>query len=368
VSHTKILEISPEQQDWMLRELRRCRYGYFLSLHILLLYVGGRTPSEISKCLFCSRSSVYRAIDSWNDGKLKDQWWPDDAADKNGPTKTTSWLGRKLLQIIKQPPRVFGWCRTRWSCAALALTIAARTGFQFSRETIRCELRSAGYVWKRAKLKAKDDDPQRVRRLAEIRAVIEQLQPSDAFFWCDELDVHLLAKVGYQWMFKGTQVEIPTPGKNQKQYLAAALDYRTGQIHYVIGNRKDNALFRELLQALEKTCEPGIKRIFLVLDNYKIHKAKAVDRWLEQHPRFHVRWLPTYCPQANPIERAFGDVHDKCTRNHTRQSLRWLLWDVKQHFKKNGPWTYKVPDPFYEPEVEAELIKLRQNESLELAT
>jgi hypothetical protein len=75
-------------------------------------------------------------------------------------------------------------------------------------------LRAAGYVWKRAKLRAKDDDPERARRLARIRAVIEQLRPSDAFFWCDELDLHLLAKVGYQWMIEGTQVEIPTPGKN----------------------------------------------------------------------------------------------------------------------------------------------------------
>lgn len=367
MSHTKILEISREQQDWMLQELRRCRYGYFLALHILLLYAGGKNPSQIAEFLLCGRSSVYRAIDAWNSGKLTDQWWPKEMAAENDSTQTSTWLQRKLLQIIKQPPRVFGWCRTRWSCTALALTIAARTGLQFSRETIRCELRSAGYVWKRAKLKAKDDDPQRARRLAEIRAIIEQLRPSDAFFWCDELDVHLLAKVGYQWMLEGTQTEIPTPGKNQKQYLAAALDYRTGQIHYIVGKKKNNALFRQLLQILENICGPKVKRIFLVLDNYKIHKAKAVERWLEQHPRFRFLWLPAYCPQANPIERAFGDVHDKCTRNHMRQSLRWLLWDVKQHFKKNGPWKYQVPSLYYEPEVDAELTKLHQDEDLELA-
>jgi hypothetical protein len=63
--------------------------------------------------------------------------------------------------------------------------------------------------------------------LAKIRAVIEQLRPSDAFFWCDGLDIQLLVKVGYQWMIKGTQIEIPTPGKNQKQYLAAGLISRS---------------------------------------------------------------------------------------------------------------------------------------------
>jgi hypothetical protein len=50
VTATTILEFAPEQQDWMLRELRRCRYGYLLALHILLLR--SKTPSEIADFLF----------------------------------------------------------------------------------------------------------------------------------------------------------------------------------------------------------------------------------------------------------------------------------------------------------------------------
>jgi putative transposase len=370
MSQNTILEISVEQQAWMLNELRRCRYGYMLALHILLLVAKGKTPSAIADFLCCSRSSVYRAIAAWRDGTLHEQWWPHTPETKSERTEPLTPFQRTLLWVIKQPPRIFGWCRTRWSCAALALQIANRTGATYSRETIRRELLSAGYVWKRAKLTGRDDDPQRARKLARIRDVIEQLQPSDAFFWVDELDIHLLAKVGYQWMFKGTQTEVPTPGQNEKQFLAGALDYRTGRIHYVIGKSKNNFgspgirvvikdrqdtgslfsivykngrdsvdqkprecresynfLFRQLLTALDKLCGPKVKRIFIVADNYKIHKAKAVERWLAQHPRFQVLWLPSYCPQANPIERAFGDVHDKCTRNHTRKCLNWLIWE-----------------------------------------
>jgi transposase len=96
----------------------------------------------------------------------------------------------------------------------------------------------------------------------------------------------------------------------------------------------------------------------VVVDNYKIHKAKAVVEWLSRHPRFELLWLPTYCPEANPIERAFGDVHDKVTRNHTRRQLPWLVWDVKEHLRQNGPWQYKAPDIYYEPEVTNALIGL----------
>lgn len=80
-----------------------------------------------------------------------------------------------------------------------------------------------------------------------------------------------------------------------------------------------------------------------------------------------IYWRSTfYCPQANPIERAFGDVHDKCTRNHTRKRLHWLIQDVIEHFLHNGPWTYKVPEIYYEFEVEIELTKLRQDQALRL--
>ena len=353
--HT-ILEIPAEQQAAMLRELRRWRYGLLLNLHILLLSAQGRTPTEIADFLLCSRSSVYRAVSAYRAGKFDRLWLAPAEAEVAAPP--LSRFQQLVRSLIEQAPRLSGWCRTRWSCAALALTITARTGVSWSRESVRRELHAQGYVWKRAKLRARDDDPERARKLARIRQVVDNLRPDEAFFWCDELDIHLLPKVGYQWMRKGTQLEVMTPGQNQKQFLAGALDPRTGEIHYVIGERKTNVLFRQLLALLNERCGPQVRRISVVADNYKIHKAKAVGEWLARHPRFELLWLPTYCPEANPIERAFGDVHDKVTRNHTRKQLHWLLWDVKEHFRKNGPWRYKVPDIYYEPEVTNAVIEL----------
>jgi DDE superfamily endonuclease len=36
----------------------------------------------------------------------------------------------------------------------------------------------------------------------------------------------------------------------------------------------------------------------VVVDNYKIHKAQAVQRWLAAHPRLELVFLPTYCPSG----------------------------------------------------------------------
>jgi DDE superfamily endonuclease len=69
----------------------------------------------------------------------------------------------------------------------------------------------------------------------------------------------------------------------------------------------------------------------VVADNYRIHKAQAVQPWLAAHPRFELLWLPTDCARANPIERAFGDPHDKVTRHHQRKRWRDLVADVARH-------------------------------------
>src|SRR4051812_2427648 len=152
-----------------------------------------------------------------------------------------------------------------------------------------------------------------------------------------------------------------TPGKNEKHYLAGAWDSRTGVVHYCSGPRKTNALFRDLLDTLQiRYPARHYDHIYVVVDNYKIHKAQAVQRWLDTHPRFELVWLPTYCPRANPIERVFGDTHDKVTRNHKRKRWRDLVADVGRHLDRNGPWPYQLSRIDQEPDITITLKKLNR--------
>jgi hypothetical protein len=72
--------------------------------------------------------------------------------------------------------------------------------------------------------------------------------------------------------------------------------------------------------------------------------------------------LPTYGPRANPMERAFGDVHDGCTRNHQRQRLPQLVADVADHVRLNGPWQDQLSDLYDEPAVTAAVEKIAAEE------
>jgi len=353
----------------MLSQLRQARYGYLLALHVLLLCAAGRTPTEIAAFLFCSRSSVYRIVSAYHSHSLGFAFTHDGQLQPSVRlTCLSPSIKRSLLALLKVAPNAFGWCRTRWSCATLAAQLKLNRGITVSADTTRRWLHQLGWVWKRAKLIAKDDDPQRVEKLARIRWVFEHLGAKQLLLFADELDIHLLAKVGYQWMEKGTQQEVMTPGTNEKNYLAGALDIVTGKLLHCVWFRKTSGLFIDLLKVIDRTHSAyQYTNIFVVVDNYKIHKAKAVEQWLLRHPRFELIYLPTYCPKANPIERAFGDVHDKCTRNHQRKRLRDLVGDVIKHLQVNGPWQYKLSEIYYTAEVTAAVEKLAADERLKAA-
>jgi hypothetical protein len=182
----------------------------------------------------------------------------------------------------------------------------------------------------------------------------EHLQAHEVMVVADALDMHLLPKVGAAWMRHGTQDASMTPGTTEKPYLAGALHRATGKVRHGLGPRKTHGVFRALLTLLDTPYSaPGVTRISGVVDNYRIHQAKAVPPWLTNHPRFVGLWFPTSCPRANPIARVVGDVHDKCTRNHKRKRLRDRIQDVERHRKANGPWQSRLSPLYAAPEVTA---------------
>jgi transposase len=363
------VEIPEEEQAPMLAARRRARDGSLLALDILLWGAATHTPTDIAAVWFCSRSSVYRTGQASRTGTLGLE---HDAQGRLVPPVRTSvllpTLRRALGALLRAAPRASGWCRTRWSCATLAATLHAKRGLTVSAETLRRWLHAIDWGWKRAQLVAKDDAPHRAARLARLRFVCEPLRRWEALVVADERELHLLPKGGYAWLPNGTPLAVRTPGRNEKPSLAGALELSTGTRRHCLGARTTNALFRDLVAALDEAY-PALQfqRVSGVVDHDQIHTAKAVEPWLAHHPRFSLRFWPTYWPRANPIERVFGDGHDLGTRNHPRQRLRDLVADVEAHVPVNRPWPEALSDIYDEPAVTAAVEKMTGEEPSKFA-
>src|SRR5262249_47415187 len=100
----------------------------------------------------------------------------------------------------------------------------------------------------------------RRRRLRQVERLGVHPPAAEVAVYVDEVDIHLNPKVGPDWMRRGRQKEVLTPGCNAKCDLAGAWDPRARRLVYVEGERKTSLLFLELLHKLVTKTYPDARR------------------------------------------------------------------------------------------------------------
>ncbi|RRO04729.1 IS630 family transposase [Pectobacterium aquaticum] len=300
----------------------------------MLMLHRGMTVTEVANTLCAARSSVGRWINWFTLHGI-------EGLKSLKPGRAPRWPVADILQalplLVQRSPKDFGWLRSRWSTELLACIVNRLFGVTLHRSTLHRYLKQAGMVWRRAAPTLKIKDPHYKEKQLVIEQALAQEQTEHPVFYQDEVDIDLNPKIGADWMPKGQQKRIVTPGQNQKHYLAGALHAGTGRVNYVSGSSKSSDLFINLLETLRRTYRRA-KTITLVLDNYVIHKSRKVERWLAENPKFRLLFLPTYSPWLNPIERLWLSLHETITRNHQCRYIWQLLERVNQFMNVASPF------------------------------
>ena len=83
--------------------------------------------------------SLVRVVRAYRAGRW-DEFSAEDASEKSAPRRQmllSPTLRRSVLGILHSASRLYGWCRTRWSCATVALALFVRRRISVSGETVR---------------------------------------------------------------------------------------------------------------------------------------------------------------------------------------------------------------------------------------
>ncbi len=245
------------------------------------------------------------------------------------PFVVAYWLIVVVRWLLHKTPRDFGFFRSRWSCALLALLLWEKEGLGVSPETVRRGLHRMEFVWRRPRPVVGPRDAEHEAKLRGIRRLLAQLPADETVVFQDEVDVHLNPKIGSQWMVRGQQAEVVTPGNNEKRHLAGSLHWRTGRLLLSSPGKYRNAqLFLAHLDDLRSRLR-GYQKIHVICDNARFHNCRAVREYLARWGhRVELHYLPKYAPQTNPIERVWWHLHETVTRNHRCGSLDELLQEV----------------------------------------
>ncbi|WP_317178666.1 IS630 family transposase, partial [Pectobacterium sp. HCp5_1] len=302
-----IAAIPDEERQLMCKEAQQTRdKNYARRLIAMLMLHRGMTVTEVARLLCAARSSVGRWINWFT---LQGVEGLKSLRPGRAPCWPVANIQRVLPLLVQRSPKDFGWLRSRWSTELLTRIVNRLFDVALHRSTLHRYLKQAGMVWRRAAPTLKIRDPYYDEKRLAIEQALAQGSAANPVFYQDEVDIDLNPKIGADWMPKGQQKRIATPGQNQKHYLAGALHSGTGRVSYVSGNSKSSDLFIKLLESLRRTYRRA-KTITLVVDNYIIHKSHKVECWLSENSKFRLLFLPTYSPWLNPIERLWLSLHE----------------------------------------------------------
>jgi len=316
------LRLSVQERKTCLKTLRAARTAR--RALILLLLAKGHSYRSICTATLASPTLIRSVKRDFAAGRLGRALRTEEA-----PSTVPSWLLIVVRWLLQSTPTDFGFFRTRWSCALLALLLREREDIRLSPETIRRGMHRMQFVWRRPRPVVGPRDPDHARKVQEIQRFIARLPSHETVVFQDEVDVHLNPKIGSMWMLRGQQAEVVTPGNNEKRHLAGSLHWRTGRLLLSAPGTKRNAtLFLAHLDDLRRQLR-SYRVIHVVCDNATFHDCRAVHDYLARHAgRIVLHFLPKYAPETNPIERVWWLLHETITRNHRSKSIDDLLREV----------------------------------------
>lgn len=81
----------------------------------------------------------------------------------------------------------------------------------------------------------------------------------------------------------------------------------TGTLRFMVLKKAIDA--PTLITFFKRLCKDAGRKVFVILDNLSVHKARDVRAWVEAHAEaIALFYLPSYSPELNPDEYLNGDL------------------------------------------------------------
>jgi len=110
--------------------------------------------------------------------------------------------------------------------------------------------------------------------------------------------------------------------------LFAALEISTGKVTAALKPRHRHQEFLAFLKQVTRAYPKG--ELHLVMDNYAVHKHKAVKQWLAAHPRVICHFTPTHASWMNLVEVWFSIIEKQAIHRATFASVKDLNAKIRK--------------------------------------
>lgn len=221
-----------------------------------------------------------------------------------------------------------------WTRTAVAQLIEQRFGIRLPVRTMGLYLARWGFTPQKPIKKAYEQSPAAVRKWLETDypAIAAKAKAEGAeIHWGDESGLRSDDVRGRGYAPKG---ETPVIRVNSKRHGLSVISTVTnkGQMRWKIFQGALNADI--LLDFLRRLIKGAAKKVFLILDNLRVHHARPVKAWLAEHAeQIEVFYLPSYSPELNPDEMANADIKQAVTQLAPARTKLQLVKATARHLR-----------------------------------
>ena len=219
-----------------------------------------------------------------------------------------------------------------WTREAVGMLIEQRFGIKLAIRSVGNYLNRWGFTPQKPLKRAYERQDKAVEIWLEetypkiaARAKVEGAE----IHWGDEAGFRSDHQTGTSFSPKGKTPVIKSTGKRFRVNMISTVTNK-GTLRFMLFEANFTAdVFLKFLKRLIKSSDA---KIFLVLDNLRVHHAKILKPWLEENKdKIELFYLPSYSPELNPDELLNQDVKSNAVGRKRAKTLTEMKNNIMQY-------------------------------------
>jgi transposase len=167
--------------------------------------------------------------------------------------------------------------------------------------------------------------------------------------WGDETGIANNCQHGRSYSPRGKTPAIRLPAKKERINLISSITNQ-GKVRFMIYDGTMNA--QTLIKFFERLIKDAGRKVYLILDNLRVHHSKIVKKWLLDHKdQIELFYLPSYSPELNPDEYLNCDLKDGVHSKVAARTKKNLKKMTLSHMRKLQKSAQRVKKYFKHPKI-----------------
>jgi transposase len=271
-----------------------------------------------------------------------------------GTSRSVSAEQEKEIQrlIIDKTPDQLKLPFVLWNRRAVKEMIQSRYGVKLAIRTVGTYLERWNFSPQRPVKQAYEQQPKAVQKwLDEEYPILEQKarQEGAEIHWGDETGFRNDHHYGRGYSPKGRTPVLPVSAKRVSANMISTVSNQ-GKVRFML--YKENMNAKVLIKFLGRLIQSGDRKIFLILDNLRVHHAYLVRDWLEaRKDEIEIFYLPSYSPELNPDEYLNNDIKQGIHSRNLFRDGKSLRRGIISHMRMLQKKPQRVMNYFKHPKI-----------------